>query len=474
MPRVLRPPTVEGLLVPIAGVLGFSWTIGGLSDNTMFVHLRTGMDIVRTHSFPSTDSYSYTAHGHQWVLQSWLTEVIYGALHAVWSTHLIILLNALLLGVIAAGMVRWVRTGDMVKTLLFAFIVLMLSVGNWSDRPTTFGFAMFFTLLATRSIRSAWPSFVIGALWISLHGSWPLGIVWSVFVLIGGFMDTRSVDRVALRRLFAFIGGVVVAGVANPVGWRLLVFPLTAFQKSSIFGNIMEWKSPNFHSGPFLSGGGVLIALALLLIVAIWLRPSWRHALPVIVMVSLSLYSQRNLPFLAIGLASVLGVAWREHELSAGRSSRPTLGKWGPVETLAVVLLALVFIGQIVRTGTTKPYDFSTYPVDALAYAESRGYLAEGHHLFTPDFVGCLRILQKGSAAGVFIDDRYDMYPEPFSRDAFDIKNARQNAQGLLDQFAVDAVLWKRDEPLSAYLSVNPKWHQVWSNKNWLLFSRSQ
>lgn len=470
-----RGISVENLLIPIAALVGFSWTLGGISDNTMLVHLRTGMDIVSSWNFPDSDPYSYTARGEPWVLQSWLAEVIYGLLHSVWSTRLIILLNALMLAVIAGGMVAWVRTGSMARTAMFGFVVIMLSIGNWNTRPSTFGFFMFFLLLAliVARGRSAWWAFVVGALWVSLHGSWPLGLIWLALAIVGAWIDTRQLPSFEFRRLIAFASGVVLLGLVNPASWKVLVFPVIALEKSAIFENIMEWRSPNFHSGPFLSSEGVLISLTLTLVFLVWLRPSWRHSLPVIGFVVLSLYSQRNLPFLAIGLASVLAPAWHARATVLPGSTTQMFTKWGLVEVFASVVLVASFVVQVVRVGTIEPYKFSTYPVDGLAYAESRGYFDDGRHVLAPDVVGCLLIFQRGQSANVFIDDRYDMYPMKFSEDALDILRVRGEVQEQLDKYDVDAILWEREKPLSSYLSVNEEWRQDWSNADWVFFVRN-
>lgn len=467
-------------MILIAGIVGLSWAFQPAGDNTLLVHLRTGIDIWRTHTFPDADPYSYTAHGHQWILQSWLAEVIYGFLHAVAGTASVVIVNSLLLGVFAFGMASLARTGRMAWTFLYALVAIVLSCGNWSTRPTTFGFVAFLALVAVHK-RSIWWTVPIGFLWINLHGSWPIGVLWLSAVAVGISIETRSLARRDFARLGAFLVATVVGGVANPVGWRLLTFPAVVFQKGQIFATIIEWKAPDFHSFSSMTGGFTLIAIIVSLFCLVHLHPTWRHTLPVLGLLALSMYSQRNLPYFAVALSFSLGVLTRENfaltveGLRSNEGLRPKeVGKWGPVESFAVVLAVMLVVLQTARLVTQKtPYDFAGYPTAGVAYAESLGYFEGDRHVLMPDLAGCYRIFLRGDVANVFIDDRYDMYPLAFERDASSIVKVRANTQELLDSYGVAAVLFQKDRPLTAYLSVNSRWKLEWSDKNWALYVRS-
>src|SRR5437879_6408842 len=70
--------TVEQAVVLLLGVFGFRLGARPLHDNSMLTHIRTGVDIAKSGHIPRTDPYSFTAHGHAWVVQSWLAEWLYG------------------------------------------------------------------------------------------------------------------------------------------------------------------------------------------------------------------------------------------------------------------------------------------------------------------------------------------------------------------------------------------------------------
>jgi hypothetical protein len=464
--------TFEDLLVVISALIGFAWGLTAISDNTALLHIRTGIDMVRTNTILDADPYSYTAAGEPWVLQSWLAEYVYGVLHALWSAKLIALVNALLLGGLAAGLVQSVRTGKSWLTFAAAASVLLLSIGHWSTRPTTFGFVLFFLLLAVAK-RSMWWTALIGILWANTHGSWPVGILWLLGVAAGALIDDRRISVQPFKQAGVFIAAVVAGGIANPVGWRLLTFPLSAVQKGDVFAEIAEWRSPNFHSFTDISSYGALIGLSLAVLLTVQLRISWKHLLPFVGLLAMSLYSSRNMPMLAIGMASFLGVAYREFAVRTGTSAEVAERKWGPVEIFCIAVMAFVAVFQTGRLVAGSDYALDQYPVAGVSYAKQLGYFTEGKRVMAPDYVGCYLILQDGKNAGVFIDDRYDMYPEQLSKDMFKIIDIDENTAGLLDKYDVKAVLWRKDGTLANHLATQSNWKERWQDKDWVLLTQT-
>src|SRR4051812_49049230 len=75
--RVFSFPVVLGSLLILLTLLTVR---GRFSDPDMWWHLKAGEIIWNTHSIPRVDVFSYTAAGHPWTAQEWLSEVtIFGA-----------------------------------------------------------------------------------------------------------------------------------------------------------------------------------------------------------------------------------------------------------------------------------------------------------------------------------------------------------------------------------------------------------
>jgi hypothetical protein len=64
------------LLAPLLAFV-FVWSALAPTDPDYWWHARTGQLIATRGSIPTTNPYSYTATGQQWVAHEWLTELIF-------------------------------------------------------------------------------------------------------------------------------------------------------------------------------------------------------------------------------------------------------------------------------------------------------------------------------------------------------------------------------------------------------------
>src|SRR5947208_8592029 len=101
MLRRLRAPSLESLFVAVLVLLGFRLGVLPIADNSMFTHLRTGLDMVGGGGIARVDPYSYTAGGAEWVVQSWLPEWTYGWAHRLGDFHLVQLEQGLIFALLA-------------------------------------------------------------------------------------------------------------------------------------------------------------------------------------------------------------------------------------------------------------------------------------------------------------------------------------------------------------------------------------
>src|SRR6059036_3372344 len=104
-----RRLTIEGVVVAVVTIFGFRIGARPIHDNSMFTHLRTGVDMVRTGGIPRVDHYSFTANGHLWVVQSWLAEWTYGIANQLGGLRLAVLEQGVLTAVLCLLMARLAR-----------------------------------------------------------------------------------------------------------------------------------------------------------------------------------------------------------------------------------------------------------------------------------------------------------------------------------------------------------------------------
>jgi hypothetical protein len=464
--RAGRAPTLESLFIAAFVLFGFRLGALPIGDNSMFTHLRTGIDMVRGGGIPRVDPYSFTAGGTSWVVQSWLPEWTYG-----WADRfgLIVIEQAILMAVVAWLVARLARAGSPLRTAMSAGIAVGIGAPYWSPRPLLFGLiCMALTVTIVERRRTPWLLVPVVWLWVNSHGSFPLGIVWLVVRGAGEWLDWKDWPRETLRYLWAFLASLVVAAV-NPLGARLLAFPLTLGERRNVFETILEWQSPNFH----LQGNRfALVFLSLALVLLLRARLTWRDTVPAVTFIAMSLYAVRNLPLLAIVLAPVLARIFRRPEYAAPRPE-PTEKQLRINRALAVTI-ALAFVVFAVFAATTAALNVRGYPVAAVTFLERNRLLGEPHRLAHQDVVGNYLTLRFGRRVPIFIDDRVDMYPPRVSEAYVRLLRARPGALETLDRYGVDVVLWERDLPLSQLLTVSTEWQEVFRDEEdgWLVFQR--
>jgi len=426
----------------------------------MFTHLRTGVDMVRTGGIPRVDPYSFTAHGRPWVVQSWLAEATYGVLNRVGGLRLVVLEQGVLTAVLALLTARLARAGTPVRTAAAAVVALGAGVALWSPRPLLFGLVCL-ALLVTVVEQDRSPLWLVPVawIWVNSHGSFFLGLGWLAAVVVGEALDRRALPRAQLRHLAWFTGGVL-SGAINPLGPRLLSFPLTVGAKSEVFKRVVEWHSPNFQTAEALFS---LAFLAVALVVLLRARPPWRDVLPAVAFLVLGLLALRNLPAAAVVVAPALGRALRPaSDVDPGHGVSPAFA-------FAVGLLALVFVGLAVRA---EPVLATAYPEDAVASMRRQGLFDPPHRVAEQDFVGNYLELRYGRRVPVFIDDRVDMFPVRVSDDYYSLLTAAPDALAVLDRDGIDVVLWEERRPLVLLLRTTGTWHEVYHQGAWVALRR--
>jgi len=468
--------SVESLVVATLGVFGFRVGLRAISDNSALVHLRTGIEMVRTGHIPRSDPYSFTAHGQPWVVQSWFASLLYGATYRLggWlfgaggRLHLELVLEGVLMAVLAVLIARLARTGVAVRTMASAGVAVLFGAVFWSPRPLILGLiglALLVTVVETRA--NPWWLVPVMWMWVNSHGSFPLALAWLGLVYVGKAVDTRGWARDLWPYVVATVGGLVVS-IVNPLGTRLLTFPLAVEQKASVFRNVIEWRSPNFQTP---DGTYALVLIVLALVIVFRARLSWSDTLPAVAFLALGLYSLRFIAPAAVVLAPVLGRALRPAQAPAPRPPDATLERLNRIVAYALAVLVVLF-GLVSLRGSGL--DLSTYPAAAEVWMAQHGYLDPSvHKVAEQDTVGCFLILLRGSQGRVFIDDRVDMYPISVSDDYDALLHADPKSPQILDKYGVDTVLWDRHLALPGVLLAHGGWVVSYQDKGWMVLTRT-
>ena len=447
-----------GAFVAIAG-----WVIGlrPLADNSFFTHLATGRIILDTGSVPSVDPYTFTAQGAPWVVQSWLASVLYATAEALaGATGL-----RALMGCTAAALcaVAWRLTrpaSSIVPRLAIGVVFVAAGAELWAERPLMLGLLAFagVILAANGELDPRW-LVPIGWLWVNVHGSFPLGLVYLAVVAVGRRMDGGS-PRAELRSLGWLLVGVLL-GAVGPLGPGVLTFPYELLQRQDVLRNVIEWRAPTFDS---LSQRAFLLQSALVAL-ALVRRPSYRSGLLVAVFGAAALLGARNLSVASLVFLPVLaGAAPEWGRLRSGSRTR-----------LGTVLVALA-IGAATVFGAARlgqrDFELRGYPIDALAYLDEQGIGLPDQRMAAKDVVGNLVELLYGPGNRVFYDDRFDMFPTAASAAHLALVQNGPTLRRDLDRFEIDLLTLERAGTTAQRVIVDPAWRVLYSDEDWLVSCR--
>jgi hypothetical protein len=466
--QMVLAPKMESLFAAAVVLFGFRLGARPIGDNSMFTHLRTGIDMVANGSIPRSDPYSFTAFHQRWVVQSWLPEWSYGLAHRVGGYKLVVFEQAVLIALLAWLVVRLARAGSPLRTALAGITAVGVGTALWSPRPLIFGLICMALMIAVvERRRSPWLLVPLVWLWVNSHGSFPLGLAWLGARAVGEGLEWRAWPRETMRYIGWFAAGLVVS-VVNPLGARLLTFPLTLGEKREAFQSIVEWRSPDFSRG---GGYFALAFLGLALVLLMRARVGWRDVLPVVAFIVAALAAARNIGPLAIVLAPALGRALRRPESApattkvggTGVNMRMNRAVLATITAAFVVFTALIFSSDAV--------DEVGYPGEAAAFLVGENLFDAPHRVAHQDFVGNYLELRYGSGVKVFVDDRFDMYPLSVSRDYDQLLGARSGALDVLDRRQIDVVLWQKKLPLVTLLEAKG-WRETFSDKEYVVLQR--
>jgi len=182
-------------------------------------HLKFGEIIIRTHSIPKLDLFSYTMPSYNFIDHEWLSDVIFASLYPVFGQVVMSLIFAFL-----TVFALFVQVKNLPKKwLFFPFFLAGMSIAPFTFiRPQVFSVLFFCILLAfllNKKNFGKWFIFMpfLFLIWANLHGGFFLGLV-----VFGIAVLTESIEsrRLQTKQLIIFIFSIP-ATLVNPYGINL-------------------------------------------------------------------------------------------------------------------------------------------------------------------------------------------------------------------------------------------------------------
>jgi hypothetical protein len=445
-----------GLAVALLG-LGFG--ASRISDNSFFTHLATGREMLDS-GIVRADVFTWTSQGESIVVQSWLASLVYGVVDEIAGFHGLRLLTAVLGAVLAAMAWRLTTSSQSIVTRLIVILPL-LAIGrlNWSERPLLMAFVLFagVMLVVEGDGRPRW-LIAAGAIWVNVHGSWPLGLLYLVVRAAGGLADRGEIRR-ELESLKYLGIGMLIGGIFNPYGPAMLLFPLDLLGRQEVLSHVVEWQSPSFDS----TWTRAFLLMLLGSIAALMRHPRWRDAFPVLVFVAAALVGRRNIAIASLVMLPVLA------------RGLPPLGRLYAARTSdAIRLGSLALLGMLVAIpllAMPGPHvDAGRFPEDAITAMETELGLVPGEtRIIHQDFVGNYLDIRYGDAAATWIDDRFEMHDPGLVDDYLVLLDGAPGWAEVLDRHEAEAILWPRQGALVELAGEVGGWLTVWSDDDWVV-----
>ncbi len=205
----MRPSLGDVVLAALAGQLfymGRGWS-ALLADGDTGWHIRTGDWILRNHSVPTTDLYSFSKAGAPWFAWEWLSDVLMALVHQHWALAGVSVMGGCVIMLSVMILFRHMLWQGANVVVAFAVLLLVVDASSvhYLARPHVFTLLLMAVSLwlVERDRRqpglAIWLLVPLSALWVNLHGGF-LALPVSLAALAAGFGIEGWMDQHAESR----------------------------------------------------------------------------------------------------------------------------------------------------------------------------------------------------------------------------------------------------------------------------------
>jgi hypothetical protein len=294
-----------------------------IDDPDFWWLLRAGRHMIETGSFLTTDPFSATAFGAEWLNHAWGFELLLYGIYALAGTTGVILLQGLVAAAafgVLWGLLRREGVGPGWSLGLLSLGALATH-GFWSPRPqlvTYLLLAVFVRIVADYQAGRAnrlWWLPILTAVWANLHAGFLAGPGLLALCAAGEFLgwllgddSGRAGGLARARALALWFAASLAASLANPFHHQAVLFPFHVMGDQLSQAWINEWLSPRFGH-PAVLVLELFLGLTLLLALGTARPVPWRDLALLVSLVHLALQATRNTPLLVIAATPILGRA---------------------------------------------------------------------------------------------------------------------------------------------------------------------
>ncbi|WP_335904821.1 MULTISPECIES: hypothetical protein [unclassified Bosea (in: a-proteobacteria)] len=454
-----------------------------LQDPDSWWHIRVGLDMLATRTFPTIDSYSHSFAGHPWIAKEWLSQVLLALAYqgAGWNGVALVTATAISLTVF---LLAW-QLGETLKPSLamaLALCLALLSAFVFTARPHVFTLpiiviwtaCLFRAAGAGRS-----PNFaLLGLIWLwtNLHASFTLGFVIAAFAGLDVLIRYRLTRPQLLIQWCIFGALCPLVSLINPYGLKAILATFSVVGANEAVPLITEWRPFNASATPLNEVALLLMVLGLL---TSGLRIGLAKALFVLFALHLYLAHERFVYvfFLLVPLVLAVQVAEQFPAVSVRTwmmeqrdgLERLLLGRYQV--GLGVIAAPFIVAAGILAGGPVIEPSQKTSAKDALAFATQHGL--SGPVLNSYDFGGTLIF----HGVKTFIDGRTDqLFLNGFTQadDAMGRSTGKPLLETQLRKYGIDWALLSAGDGRIPFFDELPGWTRAYSDRYAMIYTRSR
>jgi hypothetical protein len=223
-----------------------------LQDPDDWWHVRVGLDMLSSRTFPNADTYSYTFAGSPWIAKEWLGQIFFALAYKAnaWNGVALLTIAAITLTVF---LLAWYLSTTFRPTVAFGLTVLLAFLADpiYTARPVIFTFPIIIIwtaeLFRTAHKEQA-PSFwllPLICLWANLHATFTFGFIIAAFAGLDLLVRTRLTKPALLGRWIVFGLLCPLVTLLNPYGIKAILATFTVAYGNEAVPYINEWQPFN-------------------------------------------------------------------------------------------------------------------------------------------------------------------------------------------------------------------------------------
>ena len=438
-------------------------------------HIKVGEWIFQHYKIPETGIFSYTKADSPWVSHEWLSAIlIYQVFYQGSWAGLVLLI---LVSVLSTSLVLlWflLKRLRLVQSLIFMLFAYLLMLPHILPRPHVLAIPVmtyWTACLIEASERQTPPSFYLlpwMVLWANLHGSFIIGIAFSVFFGIEAIVySTKNKRRLLASRWCLFVVISSICASITPHGFKSLLFPFQLGSQTYTLSVIKEWLPPDFHQYQPIELW-LLSFLGLCLFQGIKLPPL--RIIFLLGLLHLSLKHARHAADLLsvltpLALASPFAKHFKSQSELDFKKLFPTHYKSVLIFSVYIAVLCFYLINiRIIEPDKNR----QVHKVLSILKTESDKLGNVLNSYYSGNF-----LIFNGFK--VYVDPRAEIYGDAFMKEylsAISLNGGAEKLDSLLSQYQISWTLFETDAPINTYLTLNTHWLKLYSDNFITIFIR--